>query len=144
MDEPKFVTEAAERAARASPGPWRWGDDADAIGEQHDQDTDDEYAGEKYLDGQLYDRDGSEILPLRIDHYRLIYDGYWIGAEDRSHVAHSRTDIPLLVRHIRELRSTLQDLLALRPGSIGWDVEVERAEKLLARGEGPSVDWGEV
>jgi hypothetical protein len=55
-----------------TPGPWRWGDDWPTV-DQYDEHRG-ECGGEKYADCQLYGADGSEIIPIRYDHYAPLWD----------------------------------------------------------------------
>ena len=58
-----------------SPAPWKWGAGWAEVCES-DREGREEFAGPKYADIGLYDANGREILPLRVDHYAIIYDGY--------------------------------------------------------------------
>jgi hypothetical protein len=61
---------------------WRWQRGANRL--DHiglDQNLD------KYLDCGLVDNNGEVIIPLRIDHYEMLYDGFWIKKEHRDLIA---------------------------------------------------------
>ena len=104
---PKWLDEIRARAEAATEGPWQWDEGANSIAEQLELTEDDEYAGEKFIDAELRSSSGVEIIPTRVDHHELMYDGDWISDADRAFIAHARTDIPRLLRHVARLRVAL-------------------------------------
>jgi hypothetical protein len=67
-----------------TPRPWIWGDgweDIDKIGTVYHNDGENPSI-EKYMDLQLYGKVGP-IIPIRIDHFEVIYDGDPINKADR-------------------------------------------------------------
>ena len=58
-------------------GPWRWGPDWNKVAKAENENLDeDEFAVPKYADLGLYGKDGETILPIGVDHYQIMYDGY--------------------------------------------------------------------
>ena len=71
-----------------TPGPWSWGDDwrvPDEIGTVYFSDGENP-AIKKYMDLELRGPNGT-VIPIRIDHYEVIYDGEPIRKADRALIA---------------------------------------------------------
>ena len=71
-----------------TPGPWSWGDDwrvPDEIGTVYFSDGENP-AIKKYMDLALRGPSGT-VIPIRIDHYEVIYDGKPISKADRALIA---------------------------------------------------------
>jgi hypothetical protein len=67
-------------------GKWYWGEGwetVDKVGTVYSNDGENPDI-EKYMDLQLYDENGKEIIPIRIDHFEVIYDGDPIPKEVRN------------------------------------------------------------
>ena len=72
-----------------TPGPWNWGDGWNAIdkgGSMYSSDGEGNPHIEKYMDLQLMGGT-THIIPLRIDHYSVGYDGDPITPADRALIA---------------------------------------------------------
>ena len=68
-----------------TPGPWKWAEDwkkIDKLGTVY-QGSRGPRGIEKYMNLQLFG-EGKEIIPIRIDHYEVIYDGKPIRKADRD------------------------------------------------------------
>lgn len=93
-----------------SPGPWQWGEDCgelDSISENGNPLLDrnppshTNLKPEKYMSCGLDAINGEPVLPLRVDHYDLEYDGYWLDKGDRILMGHAPEMYDLLHEVIR-------------------------------------------
>ena len=82
-----------------TPGPWKWDAGAATCAEQVENMY--EYEGEKFLDVGLRGEDGKEVIPLRIDHHSLEYDGDWISDADRRLIAAAPEMLALCEKFIK-------------------------------------------
>lgn len=56
-------------------GPWHWGHDW-KVWDATPWNTREEYSGPKYADIALYGANGREVIPVRIDHYEVLWDAH--------------------------------------------------------------------
>jgi hypothetical protein len=84
--------------AAATPRPWKWADGWKDY-KLYEPDT---YDHEKYLDLQLIGANGQEVLPMRVDHYKVGLDFDPSGAEPIS-----KSDRELIVRAVNNFDSLL-------------------------------------
>lgn len=100
--------------------PWRWGDGwkvADARGSVYHEGGEKPDI-EKYMNMQLFDENGKAIIPIRIDHYEMIYDGKPITPVHRALIA----AVPLLLTACKRVAAA-----PFEPDK--WRQEVEAAIK---------------
>lgn len=93
-----------------TPGLWRWGEDwkaADEGGSVYYSDGEGNLLIEKYMDMQLYGGNGKPIIPIRIDHFEMIYDGDPISLADRKLIAAA----PLLLEALEDAYHVLADIV---------------------------------
>ena len=76
--------------SKHTPGPWHWKEDgwtaADAGGSLYFSDGEGNQLIDKYMGLQLMAGE-KEIIPIRIDHWQVIYDGDPISSADRRLIA---------------------------------------------------------
>ena len=95
----------------ATPRPWKWNETS--VGWRGDFGTPGgELTGDKYLDLGLLGADGRYVLPLRLDHYEIVFDGYPqdFKEADRALIVKAVNHHDTLLGLVRDMRS---DLLAL-------------------------------
>lgn len=106
--------EIETRAAKATAGPWCWGDDWQGLKVSEP----DEYDGDKYADLQLMGARES-IIGLRIDHHQPEWDvrdpREAPNAADRAFIATARDDVPWLCARLREALGLSPSSDATRP-----------------------------
>ena len=119
-----------------TPGPWTWGEDWPTIDKLGTVYNDEDVEGEKidkYMDLQLYGKDGKEIIPVRIDHYEVIWDGDPIKPEDRRLIAAA----PDLLVALKAMRFEIEEIaprLDLYPDSLGE--AMNQADAAISKAEG--------
>jgi len=109
-----IVVPAEDPPARILPTqPWVWGTAVDEMDKRDtgaDPDDPDEadLVVDKYMDLRLLTPSGEDVLPIRVDHYELIYDGKWISKKNRELIAQAPVMYDLLKKlssHLRECGS---------------------------------------
>lgn len=113
-------------ADKHTPGPWHWGDgweeaiDDDGaliIGEDAEEETGNEPI--KYADLQLFGANNVEVIPIRIDHFGVIFDGDRIAPADRKLIAAAPDLLAELVKiadamsHFPEMALSVQAIRAV-------------------------------
>lgn len=112
-----------------SPGPWHW-DDGWLQAEQHGyfgcEERED--SGLKFAALELFDANSKNVIPIRIDHYEIIYDGDPITPANRA-----------LIASAPDLLAALEELLEVAEIQIGIthsrQVNLARAALAKARNE---------
>lgn len=102
-------------------GQWYWGDGwkvADKAGRCYHDEDDKDCPFEKYMDFQLFDSEGEPVIPIRFDHYEMIYDGDPIKPEHRAMIAAS----PLMKKALEAARGKVTDPEVLNMIEIAMEV----------------------
>lgn len=135
-----------EHPMPASPLPWKWADgwDGDDLPASNE-----EFSGGKYVDCQLSDAEGHDVIPLRIDHYERIWDtsaedGLRPCDEDRAYIEWACNNAPSLAAENARLRAALEEIAQdnkIAGGSLGplfdagfgtgWDMARDAARAAL-------------
>ena len=105
-----------------TPGPWIWGNGwkvADKIGTVYYDDGENPQI-EKYMDMGLKGADGEIIIPLRIDHYKMIYDGKPITPIHRNLIASA----PELLEACKLMLAAWEQLLPNLKNGVVQDYEL--------------------
>jgi len=71
-------------AGQYTQGPWVWGSDVDDLPREWYEQDDEGNAPSKYMDLSLRGTGRQIIIPTRIDHYNMNWDGPWISKADRD------------------------------------------------------------
>jgi len=107
-----------------TPGPWKWGPDWGEVNGKPDGFDEGYDAGvPKYGDLRLVGRDGSVILPIRLDHYRVIWDQYPIHLSEAD--AHLIASAPELLADLKEAAELVSFLAMHLRGRMGEDALID-------------------
>ena len=124
--------------SKHTPGPWHWKEDgwtaADAGGSLYFSDGEGNQLIDKYMGLQLMAGE-KEIIPIRIDHWQVIYDGDPISSADRRLIAAA----PELLAALRDLREHfLWRYMRTKKEGVDYDVpaQVLAADAAIAKAEG--------
>ena len=104
-----------------TPGPWKWSKDWTKVANRGEEIT------VKYASLCLFGGDGREIIPLRVDHYNIMYDGY---------VADFKEADRRLIAAAPDLLSALGMLVKMIEDDDWTTVELDEAREAIAKAEG--------
>lgn len=118
---PVASDQLSHAAPKHTPGPWEWGagwTNPDTFPQESEEW---EPGGAKYADMRLLGADGSEIIPLRIDHREWLFDSRRAAAAipeaDRQLIAAA----PDLYEALRQAETAIQSLAIDALGEAGTD-----------------------